>query len=103
MTQSEFDASVQRTIDATLARVRNGQCGCANCESEDGGRTLAGNTPHDQSKDSEELLQAAAIAQAAYWDALSSLERSLGFEINTDELGELDAYTVDDLISKFDR
>jgi hypothetical protein len=49
----------------------------------------------------ELLLARAATAQKAYWDALAALEREMGFEINTDDLGELDAYTVRDLYKKF--
>ncbi len=49
----------------------------------------------------ELLLARAATAQKSYWDALAALERELGFEVNTSELGELDAYTVRDLYEKF--
>jgi len=49
----------------------------------------------------ELLLARAATAQRAYWDALAALERELGFEIDTTDLGELDAYTIRDLFKKF--
>jgi hypothetical protein len=49
----------------------------------------------------ELLLARAATAQKAYWDALAALERELGFEIDTTDLGELDAYSVRDLYKKF--
>jgi hypothetical protein len=49
----------------------------------------------------EELLDRAAAAQKDYWDALAALEREVGFEIDTTDLGDLDAYTVRDLYKKF--
>lgn len=49
----------------------------------------------------EALLDRAAAAQKAYWDALAALEREVGFEIDTTDLGDLDAYSVRDLSKKF--
>lgn len=49
----------------------------------------------------ETLLDRAATAQKTYWDSLSALEKELGFEIDTEELGELDAYSVRDLYNRF--
>jgi len=48
-------------------------------------------------KQKEKALERAAKAQTRYWDALHALEDALGFDIDASELGELGAYTVEDL------
>lgn len=48
----------------------------------------------------EQLLEAAAAAQEAYWDALSELEDELGFDVDAVELGELSGWTVERLREK---
>lgn len=85
MTTRQFNQSVQATIDAKLARAASEASKA---------RTFNLNA-------AEVLLDRAAAAQKSYWDALAALERELGFEIKTDDLGELDAYTVRDLYNKF--
>lgn len=85
MTTAKFNQNVQADIAARLARAASQPT-----ESQLFNLNAA-----------EVLLDRAAAAQTAYWDALAALERGLGFEINTDELGELSAYSVRDLYNRF--
>jgi hypothetical protein len=82
MTEAQFNQGVQADINAKLARAAS--------------ELMASNL-----NAAEVYLDRAAAAQKAYWDALAALERALGFEINTDELGEISSYSVRDLYNKF--